>query len=113
MKAKKKEKPTLKTRTALLYESSDEDNDSTCVHYLWSPATCHYSSVTGEVVTDDTSKGPFTLIVIVSTALMLAVLVSLKTMEQPHSGDSILFNERDIASITTALMVTLSINEPL
>ena len=29
MKAKKKEKPALKTRTALLYESSDEDEDST------------------------------------------------------------------------------------
>ena len=82
-------------------------------HYLCSAATCHYSSVTGEVVTGDTSKGPFTPIVIVSTALTLAVLVSLKTMEQPHSGDCIVFNERDIASITTALMLTLSVNEPL
>ena len=28
MKAKKKDKPALKTKTALLYESSDEDEDS-------------------------------------------------------------------------------------
>ena len=55
-------------------------------------------------------KGPFTPSVGVNAAMMLAILLSLKTMESPQnevanpfSSDSIVFNENSIASLIAEL----------
>ena len=63
-------------------------------------------------------KGPFTQSVSVNTAMTLAILFSLKTMEllenwlQTHSGVTLVFNENRIASIITASTLTLGVNGP-
>ena len=61
------------------------------------------------------SKGPF-------TAMMLAILISLKDMETveslpngfaTHSGVRISFNESCVASVDSALMLALGVNGAL
>ena len=58
-------------------------------------------------------KGPITLSISDKYVMMLAILLSLKTIGlQPHSGVTQLFNESSVASIIAALMQTLSVNGP-
>ena len=67
----------------------------------------------------NTLKGQFTLSASVNAAMMLAILLSLKTIEPLQNGVASYFgvtpsflNHSRIASVTADLMMTLSVNRP-